>query len=67
MATAQCAHTTLQSGGLQVLFCRGGHWIVASSLWHLISRPTRHRGLLAESWMVGYGQKAGRQGQEGGR
>ena len=32
MATAQCAHTTLQSGGLQVLFCRGGHWIVVSTM-----------------------------------
>ena len=30
MATKPCAHTTLQSGGLQVLFCRGGHWIVVS-------------------------------------
>ena len=32
MAATQCAHTTLQSGGLQVLFCRGGHWIVVSTM-----------------------------------
>ena len=31
-ASKPCAHTTLQSEGLQVLFCRGSHWIVASTM-----------------------------------
>ena len=49
----------------RIIYCKMDHQrytegVSASSHWHLVSRPTKHLGSLAESRVVGYCQKVDR-------